>query len=206
MEQKKKQWGYLRETKEKAQKAGIDTETGLCRTGLEEYLKAVFPHVNDWISNKKVEGLKRNFRPDYRSEQLKLIIEFDGLPHYTNPLNIHLDEEKTKYYQDAGYKVVRIPFFIQLSNKVVKRLFGVDVAEPLFDENYASLGASGKNTPAFLCSAGIKRMAKEFYQLSPEQYDINIAALEKGEYYLTEVNVLKKEYNALSQIKDSQKE
>lgn len=204
MKQKDKRWGYLRENAKKAREAGIDTETGLCRTGLEEYLHAIFPHVNDWISDKKVEGLKRNFRPDYRSEQLKLIVEFDGLPHYTDPLNIHLDEVKTKYYQDAGYKVVRIPFFIQLTNKVVKRLFGVDVAEPLFDEKYASLGSSSKNTPAFLCSAGIKRMAKEFYLLSPEQYKINITALEKEEYYLTEVDVLKKEYLTLSKNKAAQ--
>lgn len=106
MEQKKKRWGYLRETTQKAQKAGIDPETGLFRTGLEVYLKAIFPDVNDWISDKKVEGLKRNFRPDSRNEQLQLIVEFDGLPHYTDPQNIHLDEVKTKYYQDAGYKVV----------------------------------------------------------------------------------------------------
>ena len=34
-------WGFLRETKEDAAKAGIDKDTGLCRTGLEEYLKVI---------------------------------------------------------------------------------------------------------------------------------------------------------------------
>lgn len=34
----KRQWGFLRETKEKAAEAGIDKDTGVCRTGLDEYL------------------------------------------------------------------------------------------------------------------------------------------------------------------------
>lgn len=201
----KNKWGYLRETSELAQKAGIDKETGLGRTGLNEYLKAIFPDVDDWLHDKKVKAVKRNFRPDYQSEQLKLIVEFDGLPHYRSPLNIRRDEEKTKLYQDAGYKVVRIPYFIQLTNKVVKRLFGVDVKEPLFDETYVSLGASGSNTPAFLCSAGIKRMAKEFYLISPEQYERNVKALEKEDPFLTDLDTLKMEYEKLSQIHDDTK-
>ena len=32
-----KVWGFLRETTELAQKAGIDKDTGLIRTGLNEY-------------------------------------------------------------------------------------------------------------------------------------------------------------------------
>lgn len=40
-----KKWGFLRETKELAQKAGLDADTGLHRTGLDEYLKVIFPDV-----------------------------------------------------------------------------------------------------------------------------------------------------------------
>ena len=40
----KSKWGFLRETKEKAQKAGIDADTGMHRNGLDEYL-AVFSPV-----------------------------------------------------------------------------------------------------------------------------------------------------------------
>ncbi|OAV71965.1 hypothetical protein Barb4_00251 [Bacteroidales bacterium Barb4] len=74
-------WGFLRETIEDAKKAGIDEDTGLHRTGLEEYLKVIFPKVDDWIHDKSCSGWKRKVRPDYRSESLKLIIEFDGLQH-----------------------------------------------------------------------------------------------------------------------------
>lgn len=36
-------WGFLRETSELATKAGKDKDTGLHRTGLDDYLKVIFP-------------------------------------------------------------------------------------------------------------------------------------------------------------------
>jgi hypothetical protein len=73
-------WGFLRETVAMAEKEGIDRETGWHKTGLEEYLKVIFPVIDDWIHDKaigEVKGKKYRNRPDYRSEKLKLIIEFD---------------------------------------------------------------------------------------------------------------------------------
>ena len=168
----KPKWGFLRETKEKAQKAGIDVDTGMHRNGLDEYLAVIFPSVNDWIHDKSFASK----RPDFRSPSLKLIVEFDGLQHYTDPRKILQDQKNTEIYEKNGYKVVRIPSFIQLSNAVVKQLFGVDIHEPLFDESYPSMGIGGNNTPAFLCHAGVDRMAHEFKQF-PKQYEVNLKAL-----------------------------
>lgn len=190
-------WGFLRETKELAQKAGLDADTGLCRTGLEEYLKVIFPDVDDWFHDEPIgmlNGIKRKLRPDYRSETLKLIIEIDGLPHYTNPENIEKDAKNTLDYEQGGYKVVRIPYFIQLTNSAVKQLFDVEVQEPLFDESVPSLGIKGCNTPAYICGAGIIRMAQEFRKF-PDQYKVNVGYLESlnNEFY-TGVSILKREY------------
>ena len=168
----KSKWGFLRETKEKTQKAGIDADTGMHRNGLDEYLAVIFPSVNDWIHDKGFASK----RPDFRSPSLKLIVEFDGLQHYTDPRKILQDQKNTEIYNNNGYKVVRIPYFIQLSNAVVKQLFGVDIHEPLFDESYPSMGIDGNNTPAFLCHAGVDRMAREFKQF-PKQYEVNLKAL-----------------------------
>ena len=44
-----KVWGFLRETTELAQKAGIDKDTGLIRTGLNEYFDVIFPDTHDWL-------------------------------------------------------------------------------------------------------------------------------------------------------------
>lgn len=193
-------WGYLRETTEMAKKDGNDPTTGLCRTGLEEYLNVIFPNVDDWIHDKSIgvlNGEKCKFRPDYRSETLKMIVEMDGLPHYTSPQNIINDEIKNKRYKEAGYTVIRIPYFIQLSNEVVKQLFGVEVNIPLFDDSYTSMGIKNKNTPAYLCPLGIKRMAKEFKKF-PKQYEVNLLALQKeNNILLTGINYLEEEYNKL---------
>lgn len=171
-------WGFLRETKEDALKSGIDKDTGLHRTGLEEYLAVIFPEVHDWIHNQVIPDSGRKFRPDYRSEQIKLIIEFDGLPHYTDPQHILNDGEKTEFYKNLGYKVVRIPYFIQLTNRAIQQLFGRTIEEPMFNEKIPSLGKKGKNTPAYLCGAGIQRMKEEFKKF-PEQLKVNIDALKK---------------------------
>ena len=59
----KKKWGFLRETDAMAKKAGIDKDTGVHRTGLENYLKVIFPKIDDWIHDKAlgmVNGTKYN--------------------------------------------------------------------------------------------------------------------------------------------------
>ena len=193
-----KKWGFLRETDALAKKAGIDKDTVLHRNGLEDYLKEIFPEINDWVHDKTL-GMVNNTlyrsRPDYRSEKLKLIIEFDGIQHYTKPHIIKKDLKTTELYKNLGYKVVRIPYFIQLTTKAVKILFEVDVSEELFDETISSLGIEGQNTPAYLCSAGVERMAEEFKKF-PEQYKTNIDFLKKqNDPFLTGVEFLEKVYN-----------
>lgn len=193
-------WGFLRETNDKALKAGIDKDTGYHRTGLEEYLKVIFPDINDWLHDKalgKIDGKLYRCRPDYRSEELKLIVEFDGLPHYTNPDIIEKDLKNTELYTNFGYKVVRIPYFIQLSNKAVKTLFDVEIFEELFDESIPSLGIQGRNTPAYLCPSGIVRMAKEFKKF-PSQYQINLECLrQQNDSFKSGVEFLENEYNKI---------
>lgn len=182
-------YGFLRETKYEAIKAGKDADTGLNRTGLDEYLEAIFPG-KVWIHDKVITGSDGKciriadkplrIRPDYRCEELKLIVEYDGIPHYTKPDVILRDRRNTIIYENLGYKVVRIPFFIQLTNRAVKELFGIEVAESLFPDGYSSLGPQGQNTPAYLCPLGLKRMAKEFRKF-PDQYKTNIDFLRKCE-------------------------
>lgn len=195
----KNKWGFLRETTEAAKKAGIDKDTGLHRTGLDEYLKVIFPDISafEWIHDKTIDGLRKKIRPDYRCERLKMIIEFDGVQHYQKPERIKADYENQAIYEELGYKVIRIPYFIQLSNDVVKQIFGREVSEPLFDASIPSLGVKGRNTPAYCCPVGLKRMAKEFKNYT-YQYEVNIRALEStNDEYLTGVSLLKEEFENL---------
>ena len=197
----KKRWGFLRETKALAIKAGIDKDTEINRTGLDQYLNVIFPNVTDWICDKAFgehDGKKYKIRPDYRSDSLKLIVEFDGLPHYKNPDSIERDRNNQMQYEQCGYTVIRIPYFIQLTNDVVKKLFKVDIKEPLFDGSIPSLGINGQHSPAYLCPAGIRRMAKEFIEY-PEQYQVNIKALrEANNPVLSGIEYLEEEVSKLT--------
>lgn len=194
MKRVKEKWGFLRETTEAAIKAGIDRGTGLHRTGLNEYLKVIFPDIDDWVHDKALGLTVNNIvcrkRPDYRSEKLKMIVEFDGIQHYTMPDRIKNDVLSTRFYESLGYKVVRIPYFIQLTNKAVKYFFNVDVKEPLFNENIHSMDKNDRNTPAFLCGAGVLRMIEEF-KYHPEQYRVNKEFLiSQNDQFLTGVDLI----------------
>ena len=189
-------WGFIRETREIAQKAGIDKDTGCCRTGIEDYLAAIYPEISEekWIHDTAFGmhgGHYYRIRPDYRCDELMMIVEIDGLPHYKNLEQIERDIENQAIYEKFGYKVVRIPYFIQLSKDAVKTLFGVSVKEELFPDEIPSMGVLGNNTPAYCCPEGIARMAREIV-LFPKQMKANIAALEaaKDEYH-TGVQLLK---------------
>ena len=193
-------WGLLRETRQKADKDGIDPETGIHRTGLEEYLRVIFPEISEsqWIQNKTVKGCGR-LRPDYRCDDLRLIIEFDGTHHYSNPERIQKDNKNETIYKSLGYKVVRIPFFIQLTNEVIKIMFDRDVSEFMFNPTIPSMGKKCHNTPAYCCHSGLVRMAHEFKKY-PQQYKVNIEYLfSQKDDDITGASLLKEFYEANDQ-------
>ena len=189
-------WGFLREHSSKA--TGEDSFTGLHRTGLDEYLKELFPKeswIHDKAFGKRLDGINHRIRPDYLCEKLKIIVEFDGIDHYRKPSQILKDQNNTETYQNNGFKVIRIPYFIQLTNEVVETLFGIKHKNNLFNPNIPSLSSKGSHSPAYLCPAGLKRMAKE-YKMFPQQYKINVDSLKKeNQPFLTGVDLLEAEYN-----------
>lgn len=171
-------WGYIRETREMALEAkqkNPDEEY----TGFEDYLEVLYPG-KVWIHDKpfgKRNGQTYRIRPDFLCEEMKLIIEFDGLQHYTNPENIRKDKTNQQIYESFGYSVIRIPYFIQLTQSVVKEMFGLEITFELFDPVLPSMAVRWKNTPAYCCPAGIERMAQDFHRY-PQQYEVNLRSLE----------------------------
>ena len=77
-----------------------------------------------WIRDKKFVG---RTRPDFRNDVAKLIVEFDGSTHYTSAKRIVADKAKDLAEARAGYKVIRIPYFVQLSAQTIKLLFSIDI-------------------------------------------------------------------------------
>lgn len=192
----RKKWGYIRETREMAQQAAKKYPESKF-TGFEDYLEVLYPG-RVWAHDKpfgKHGGISYRIRPDYLCEEIKLIIEFDGLQHYTSPANILKDKKNQEIYESFGYKVIRIPYFIQITNEVAKEMFGKNIDEQLFDPKLPSMGKDWGNTPAYCCFAGIIRMAEEFKRY-PQQYKVNILNLHRdNDEFTTGCRLLEAAYN-----------
>ena len=118
-------WKYLRESSTRY----FDADRN---TSLAEYLEYIFNGCDfvydkaipkDVITSRDPELDHRKFRPDARCEELNLIVEFDGTPHYQDANIILADKMKDEYLAKAGYHVVRIPYWIQLSTSAIYALF-----------------------------------------------------------------------------------
>lgn len=97
----------------------------LTEGSLKYFLRELFPD-SEIYHDKSVPGSAIKNRPDYRVEPNKIIIEFDGDRHYTQFKNIVTDTKKDKIYSSLGYKIIRIPYFVQFSCQVIKHIFNVD--------------------------------------------------------------------------------
>jgi len=94
---------------------------------LHDLLRFIYPD-SSWVIDKPVPGsLHKTLRPDYRCDDLKMIVEFDGYGHFYNSDTIVRDRLKDTCYLTMGYKVVRIPYFIQPSTITLKLWFDVDI-------------------------------------------------------------------------------
>jgi len=100
-----------------------------------DILKVFFPEFKNKIKinvtlNQIGFDVKNKIEADYFIEELGLIFEFDGPPHYNNPFKIVADERKKKLIENltkngkkADVKIVRIPYYFQLTKDVAKFLF-----------------------------------------------------------------------------------
>lgn len=144
----------------------------LTESKLKDYLKIIYPN-HDFIHDKKVPNSGINNRPDYRNDELMLIVEFDGYLHYTQPSTIIADKMKDKIYSNMGYKIVRIPYFIQMSTLSISYLFDEYVN---ITQNYKHGFIDSKCIlPAAFCEMGLCRYRLEFGRLD---YKIKIDILD----------------------------
>lgn len=148
---------------------------------LEEVLKFLYPNSN-WIKNKMIPNdiferrsnkfenpiQKRMFKPDYRSEEDSIIVEFDGIAHYQNSSVFWNDLDKKDYYEGLGYKFIQIPYFIQPTKEVVKVYFDIEVEKDLTDKKNGfniENGKLNKNMPSSFSEDGVRRFISEFNSL-----------------------------------------
>ncbi|HRQ70742.1 MAG TPA: hypothetical protein PLW78_10625 [bacterium] len=136
---------------------------------LGEVLKILFPE-NDFIRDKTVPDSGARSRPDYRNDELMMIVEFDGEKHYRESKKIKSELKKNYVFNLMGYKIIRIPYFVQISEIVIKNLFDIDVE---YKQKYPH-GFISKNVifPADYCELGIEKFEEDLDRFSYIRKDI----------------------------------
>ena len=141
---------------------------------MESILQRLFPNkiylANQFLKDEtgqyvKVAGTK--FKPDYILPELRIVIEIDGdsrsrRNHYSNANVAIKDRLKTRICTELGYKVVRIPSYIQLDSEMVRFYFGIDYAEELYPACHEhGFEHPDIALPADFCELGLERFEQE---------------------------------------------
>lgn len=160
---------------------------------LLEVLEYLYPETS-WIHNKvipkdivkeRLKGsehedgmyeylLKRKFRADYRSEELSIVVEFDGISHYQSSEVMWNDISKTLYYESLGYTFIQIPYFVQPTIEIIKQYFNKDIEESL-TEKMNGFNIDGvklnRNLPSSFSEDGVRRFMTEFINFDEKVQD-----------------------------------
>lgn len=140
---------------------------------LGSLLKDLYPNV-EFVHDRQVPNSGIKSRPDYRSDELMLIVEFDGAQHYQTVSNILKDRKKDGVYSDMGYKVVRIPYFVQPVPLTIKHYFGIDSnITSNFKHGFIS---DDIVLPCDFCTMGINRFSEDMKEMQSLGLDHDIMA------------------------------
>jgi len=89
-------------------------EIWCCENSLAKILPIIFPNQTI-IHNKNLTVADRTFRPDFLLPDKKIIIEFQGYRHFTDPKVIFTDLIKRDLFLKNDYSFIEIPYFVQLT-------------------------------------------------------------------------------------------
>ena len=128
---------------------------------------------------------KSHFIIDYflTHKETKIAFEYDGPEHYNNVNKIERDQRKKKKLSELGYKVICIPYYLQLTQDIAKHLFFENfnvysdskynaaverIYETLDEESMLAHGwHTTSETPANFVEKGIRRLLEEVEQYPP---------------------------------------
>lgn len=165
-------WKYLRETNSRFFDPNMNTT-------LQDYLFAIFPNrdfeYNSAIKKSEIpdDVPQRRYICDAIDRENKLIVEFDGVNHYMDTKICIKDIERDIWFGTIGYKTIRIPYWIQLSQQVIKELFDVDVENEFCQLNYSFYHPETDTIdvnvfPGNMCELGRDRFIREYNSFSKD--------------------------------------
>ena len=146
---------------------------------LKELLETLNENKLEILHNRKVpESFLRN-RPDFIINK-KFIIEFDGYRHYNNSKNIIKDIETEKDWNELGYKIFRIPYFIQIRSdikEIISKVLNIDISKIIENDYKSGFWDEKALLPADFCELGIQRFKKDLEIFKDYHYSEVIESL-----------------------------
>ena len=138
--------------------------------------EAIEDKYNSFMEEQKVPGNPRCRWDIYMTfpDGREIAVEFDGDQHYRDTLVMKLDLEKENLADEAGIEVVRIPYWVQLTDDTAKHYFG-DIFNGIhIEQDYPHGFIKSKVFPASYCALGVERFMAELHDLP---YDIFVEIL-----------------------------
>lgn len=130
-----------------------------------------------FVRDKTVPESGIKARPDYRFDSIKLIVEFDGNRHYQDAGVIVRDREKDKIYTAMGYRIVRIPYFVQMTQELLRECFGKDIAyKQVYPHGFIDRKAV---LPANFCELGVQRFVMDLARFDAYRAEITQSLWQK---------------------------
>jgi hypothetical protein len=109
-----------------------------------------------------LERGKHRWDMAYQWQDQLVVVEFDGDEHYRHTLKIKTDRQKDEVARRSGHKVVRVPYWVQLTTETLQHFFGLHAD---IDQNFAHGFITTKLFPASFCEQGIARFEEELAAL-----------------------------------------
>lgn len=116
-----------------------------------------------WLGRQSKSGKgKSTWDMAYVVDGVITAVEYDGDDHYCNTLKIKADREKTAFASANGIRLIRIPFWVQLTTSTLAHYFQMhaDVVQT-FPHGFITT----KCFPASFCELGVERFRGELAAL-----------------------------------------
>lgn len=138
---------------------------------LKNIFKKYISPINWLGAEVTLPSSKRRFDFGFINDGIKTLVEFDGAQHYTDALQIKIDREKDLLALRNNYKLIRIPYWVQLTSETLNYYFSIkhDVFQSYphgFIDDKAIL-------PASFCELGVYRFYDEYTKL-PKSIQLSI--------------------------------
>jgi hypothetical protein len=122
-----------------------------------------------------VAGRRQRWDMVYEAEDGGTVaVEFDGPEHYRNSLKIKADREKDEIASRANVRIVRFPYWVQLTSETLLHYFG---REARVVQSFAHGFITTKLFPASFCELGVERFVRELDELPGSVRSSVIASL-----------------------------